>query len=159
LAQAEPPGGLAHEGILHRFHALARGGRGIIMALEMQQAVRQVTDDFLLPTGAKAAGLAQGFVNADEDFSMQGAAMVSSVTKRQDVGRSGVVQIGLIQPRHFSGANQEYPDPKVARTGLIDERRRNGLEQPAIDGPGALPVADVELTHRVAGRGVLRKPR
>ena len=63
FAQRVAAGDLQDQIIFVSFHFASVGGREVVKTVEMQKAVRDVTEEFGLPGSFKLAGLFHGIVN------------------------------------------------------------------------------------------------
>ena len=92
------------------FHFPTRGRNEVVMPTQMQQGVDVVADNFGLPSGAKFTGLADGYLDADKNFPVQGAGhglrMEIAIVEGDDVRWPGVVEVVFVNRGHFLRADE-----------------------------------------------------
>src|SRR5947209_349483 len=117
------------------------------MALKMQNAVDQITDQFHLPGGPEFPGLGQDFAGANEDVTAQHLGITASgVVESDDVSNAGVAQKGFIEADHLSGTDQVNAQLEASgRCEIRQEAENQFAKEPQVDGARALVVAQGQL--------------
>jgi hypothetical protein len=171
----------SQEAVLLVFHAAPGGWVQIIIALQVQQAMNDIANQFGRPRGAEPARLNDGLVEADDDFSVQdGAGSASPVRAifnglRSDfwIGGNAVrrsVWFAVVESNHVRGAG--VSEELVVELGHLrsgyqlesqveggwsevftQEVSYNPAQQAKVNGSDALAVAQGERAgHRVLPR-------
>lgn len=89
---------LRHELLLQTFHFRSAGGRLVIKASKMKEAVRNVETQLVLERGPERARLATGSFRADDDF---------AVLESNHVGGAGFIEEAAMKLRNSSIGNED----------------------------------------------------
>jgi hypothetical protein len=133
--------------IFFPLHDSARDGGFIIVSAQMQQPMNQISHQFLLPEGSKFAGLIHGHRHADEDFSMNGIAAAAMV-EGDDISGAFMGEEFTIDPRHLFPSDQMNAEiADSGRDDFLHGIEGDTPEEPCVDLPIALPVAQDQVAH------------
>src|SRR5581483_8765548 len=110
----------------------------IVIASQVQQSVNDVADKFALPGRVEAAGLDDGFVDADEEVPEKaafaaGQRILRSVIQCDHVGAAVVSEEALVQPGHFRGADQVHADFAFEAGGSFEQPENDPAQEREMD--------------------------
>ena len=71
FVQVKAPRQFLYQPVFFPLHGPPRAGLGVIVSFQVQNAMRQITDDLRLPGGAKAARLSHGVIHRNKNLAMQ----------------------------------------------------------------------------------------
>lgn len=83
-----------------------------------------VTEEFFGPGNAEAWGLTDGLGHAGEDFAVEfQPGGVATVVEGQDVGDTGMAEVGGVEARDFGIAHEVNGEGEVAELEILAEER------------------------------------
>jgi len=154
-------GQVAQEAIFLPFHSAPRRCVMIVVSSEVEQAVDEVARQFRLPGGVKPVSLDDGFIDADDDLTVQpgrrGSDRVPAaacwfgfarlgVIEGNHVSRAFMVQKGFVEMSHLARGDEIEAEVILIQFQQVLEDTIGRLAKEAqIDPPGALPIADSEF--------------
>lgn len=136
-----------HEPTGHRVHLAFFGLRGVVVADQVQDAVREQEPNFLEETALSAQRLARSRVNRDHDVAEPARAFAAGLVverKGQHVGRLVLVAVDPVQLLDFSVIREQHAELTAAEL----ERRQHGVGEAAY-----LPGSESWGTRRAARDG------
>src|ERR1700743_3606742 len=93
LLQVKAPRQIFYKLILGPFHLAQWPGTHIVVSLQVQDAVREVADDFRLPCGAELRCLGDGVIDADKNLAVKASIAAGFVVvEGDDVRRTFVIE-------------------------------------------------------------------
>jgi len=118
----------------------------------VKDAVYDVTKQFIGPKHAETCGLADGLRDADEDLAVEiQMGGIGGVIKGEDIGDSGVAQMGGVEPGDFGVADQVNAEGEASELEVLGEK---GGEQRPQGGEGDSPCGSAfEERQPLGGEG------
>ena len=118
------------QGAFDSFHGAALLRLAIIVSFEMEHGVNEVSRQLGLPGDTELAGLADCFLDADKDLSVDCDRRAwFRVIEGNDIRRSGVAEEGFVELGHLGVGDQVNPDIILLET---EQPQQSGRDRPEL---------------------------